>query len=141
MRISTRGRYGTRMLLDLALNYGNGPTLLKNIAKRQEISMKYLSQLIIPLKVAGLVTGTKGAHGGYYLAKSPEKINLSDIVNALEGSLNPAGCVDNPDICDRSDKCATYEVWKKIGDKCLEMLESISLKDLMAIHYKKNKAK
>ena len=96
MRISTRGRYCTRMMLELALEYGKGPIFLKEIAEKQEVSMKYLSQLLLPLKVAGLITGTKGAHGGYMLAKPPKDIKLSDIITAVEGSLNPAECVDNP---------------------------------------------
>ena len=138
MKISTRGRYGTRLLLDLAINYGNGPTLLKNIAERQDISMKYLSQLIMPLKVAGLIVGTKGAHGGYYLAKAPEDIKLCEVLCAMEGSLYPTECVENPDICERSKDCATFEVWKKIGDNCTKLLESISLKELVTIHNKKS---
>ena len=139
MRISTRGRYSTRMMLELALRYGKGPTLLKEIAKIQEISTKYLSQLIIPLKVAGLIIGTRGAHGGYLLAKQPEEIRLSDIVTAVEGSLNPVACVDNPDICHRSRSCVTYEVWEEMGRKNLEILESHTLKDLVDRYYEKQK--
>jgi Rrf2 family protein len=139
MRISTRGRYCSRMMLELALRYGKGPTLLKDIAEAQDISMKYLSQLIIPLKVAGLITGTRGAHGGYLLAKPPEKIRLSDVVTAVEGSLNPVECVDNPDICHRSKTCVTHEVWKEMGKKNLEVLESHTLKDLVDRYYEKKK--
>ena len=141
MRISTRGRYSTRMMLELALRYGKGPTLLKEIAKIQEISMKYLSQLIIPLKVAGWIIGTRGAHGGYLLAKPPEEIRLSDIVTSVEGSLNPVECIDNPDICDRYSTCITQEIWSEIGKKCLEVLESYTLQDVVNRHLKKQKIK
>lgn len=139
MRISTRGRYCSRMMVELALRYGKGPTLLKDIAEVQEISMKYLSQLIMPLKVAGLITGTRGAHGGYFLAKPPEEIRLCDVITAVEGSLNPVACVDNPDICHRSKTCVTIEVWEEMGRKNLEILESHTLKDLVDRHYEKQK--
>ena len=139
MKISTRGRYSTRMMLELGLKYGKGPTLLKEIAKSQEISMKYLSQLVLPLKVAGLIMGTRGAHGGYLLTKPPEDIKLSEIITSVEGSLNPAECVDNPDICPRSDFCVTIEIWEEMGKRNLEVLESCTLKDLVDKHLKKQK--
>jgi len=139
MKISTRGRYSTRMMLELGLKYGKGPALLKEIAKSQEISMKYLSQLVLPLKVAGLIMGTRGAHGGYLLTKPPEDIKLSEIVTSVEGSLNPVECVDNPDICPRSDFCATTEIWGEMGRRNLEVLESRTLKDLVNRHLEKQK--
>ena len=139
MKISTRGRYSTRMMLELGLNYGNGPTLLKNIAESQDISMKYLCQLILPLKVAGLIISTRGAHGGYFLSKLPEEIKLSEILTSVEGSLSPVECVDNPDICSRSDLCVTHEVWKELGSRNFEFLESLTLKDLVDNHIKKQK--
>lgn len=139
MKISTRGRYSTRMMLELGLKYGKGPTLLKDIAKSQEISMKYLSQLVLPLKVAGLIMGTRGAHGGYLLTRSPEDIKLSEIITSVEGSLNPVECVDNPDICPRSDFCVTTEIWEEMGKRNLEVLESRTLKDLVDRHLKKQK--
>jgi len=139
MKISTRGRYSTRMMLELGLKYGKGPTLLKEIAKSQEISMKYLSQLILPLKVAGLIMGTRGAHGGYLLTKPPEDIKLSEIVTSVEGSLNPVECIDNPDICPRSGFCATYEIWEEMGRRNMEILESRTLKDLIDRHLEKQK--
>ncbi|MCJ7665326.1 MAG: Rrf2 family transcriptional regulator [Actinobacteria bacterium] len=139
MKISTRGRYSTRMMLELGLKYGKGPALLKEIAESQDISMKYLSQLILPLRVAGLIMGTRGAHGGYLLTKPPEDIKLSEIIIAVEGSLSPVECVDNPDICPRADLCATYEIWKEMGRRNLEFLESYTLKDLVDKHLKKQK--
>jgi len=139
MKISTRGRYSTRMMLELGLKYGKGPALLKEIAKSQEISMKYLSQLVLPLKVAGLIMGTRGAHGGYLLTKPPEDIKLSEIITSVEGSLNPVECVDNPDICPRSDFCVTIEIWEEMGKRNLEVLESRTLKDLVDRHLEKQK--
>ncbi|MFC2159657.1 RrF2 family transcriptional regulator [Actinomycetota bacterium] len=139
MKISTRGRYSTRMMLELGLNYGNGPTLLKDIAESQEISMKYLCQLILPLKVAGLIISTRGAHGGYFLAKLPEEIKLSEIITSVEGSLNPVECVDNPDICQRSDSCATHDIWKEMGKQNLDYLQDHTLKDLIDMHIQKQK--
>lgn len=139
MKISTRGRYSTRMMLELGLRHGNGPTLLKEIAESQDISMKYLSQLVLPLKIAGLIMGTRGAHGGYLLAKPPEEIRLSDIVTALEGSLNPVECIDNPDICPRSHFCVTFEVWKEMGRCNMQVLESRTLKDLVERHLEKQR--
>ena len=139
MKISTRGRYSTRMMLELGLGYGKGPILLKEIAKSQDISMKYLSQLILPLKVAGLIMGTRGAHGGYLLTRPPEDIKLSEIITSVEGSLNPVECVDNPDICPRSDSCATFEVWEEMGKQNLEVLKSRTLKDLADRHLEKQK--
>jgi len=137
MKLSTRGRYSARLMLELALRYNQGPILLKDISKSQEISLKYLGQLIIPLKIAGLIRSTRGAHGGYFLARPPHEIKLSEIITAVEGSLNPVECVDNPDICSRFDNCVTREIWAEIGKKCFELLDSITLKDMVDRHKKK----
>ena len=139
MKLSTRGRYSARMMLEFGIRYGKGPTLLKEVSKSQEISLKYLSQLIIPLKVAGLIGGTRGAHGGYLLARSPKDIRLSEIITAVEGSLNPVECIDNPDICHRYSTCVTQEIWTEIGKKCLEILESYTLQDMVDRHFEKQK--
>ena len=88
IRISTKGRYGTRLMLELALNYGNGTMLLKEVAQSQDISVGYLEQIIPNLKAAGLINSSRGAHGGYELARPPEEINLKEIVEALEGPLS-----------------------------------------------------
>ena len=139
MRISTRGRYSTRMMLELGLKFGKGPTLLKIIAESQDISMKYLSQLVMPLKIAGLIMGTRGAHGGYLLTRPPQDIKLSEIIIAVEGSLSPVECVDNPDICPRAELCVTNEIWEEMGRRNMEVLESYTLKDLVEKHLKKQK--
>ena len=137
MKLSTRSRYSTRLMVELALNYNKGPVLLKDISKSQEISFKYLSQLIIPLKIAGLVKSTRGAHGGYFLARSPEDIKLSEIIIAVEGSLNPVECIDNPDVCPRANNCITRDIWAEIGEKCYQLLETYDLQRMVNLHIKK----
>ncbi|HHJ00915.1 MAG TPA: Rrf2 family transcriptional regulator [Candidatus Aerophobetes bacterium] len=141
MKLSTKGRYGTRAMVELALHYGQGPVLLKDIAKRQEISEKYLEHVITPLKVAGLVKSIRGAHGGYVLAKPPAQIKLSQVIRVLEGSITPVECVDDPKTCTRAELCVTRDVWRKIKRAIDEILESISLKDLVEQQEKKEQNK
>jgi len=126
-------------MLELALHYNKGPIYLKNICKSQDISFKYSGQLIRLLKNANLIRATRGAHGGYFLDRSPEKIKLSEIVIAVEGPLNLVECVKNPDICYRSNSCATRVIWEKISKTCYDTLDSITLKDLVEIHKKMEK--
>ncbi|MHB1334412.1 MAG: RrF2 family transcriptional regulator [Candidatus Humimicrobiaceae bacterium] len=137
MKLSTRSRYSTRLMVELALNYNKGPVLLKDISKSQEISFKYLSQLIMPLKIAGLVKANRGAHGGYFLAKPPKDIKLSEIILAVEGTLNPVECIDNPDICPRVNNCITRDIWAEIGKKCHDLLDSYSLQKMVNLHNEK----
>src|SRR4030042_2828955 len=106
MRISTRGRYGIRALLDLAMRWGQGPVQLKDIAQNQEVSLQYLEHLIRPLIAAGLVRSMRGVHGGVWLAKPPDEIKLSEAIGILVGSNAPVECVDDSSICDRSESCA-----------------------------------
>jgi len=131
MKLSTRSRYSTRLMLELALSYGKGPVLLKDISKSQEISLKYLAQLIIPLKIAGLLKSSRGAHGGYFLAKAPKDIKLNDIIAAIEGPINLVECVDNPEICNRSDFCTTKDIWTEISNKFSIILESYTLHQMI----------
>jgi Rrf2 family protein len=137
MRLSTKGRYATRFMLELALGYGKGNIFLKDIASRQEISEGYLEHLVPSLKAAGLVTSTRGARGGYALAKSPSEITLKDIVLLMEGSLYPVKCADTPKSCGRSRYCVTQDVWKELGQKIEETLGSITLEDLVHRHKEK----
>ncbi len=134
MRLSTRGRYGVRAMYDLALHYGAGPVSLKATAERQRVSEHYLEQLMAGLRRAGLVTSSRGALGGYELARSPREITVGDIVRVLEGSMDPAECVAEgdaaSDACDRADECAMRLVWKKLKDCMNRVLNSISLEDL-----------
>jgi Rrf2 family cysteine metabolism transcriptional repressor len=131
MKLSTRARYGTRALLDIALHGKNGPVLLKDVARRQEISTMYLEHLITPLIAAGIVRSTRGARGGVWLAKPPEEIKLSEIIKLLEGSIGPVECVDNPKYCSRSVSCVTRDVWTELKDAMTKVLESTTLKDLV----------
>jgi Rrf2 family protein len=131
MKISTRVRYGTRAMLDLALHSRNGPVLVKDIAARQQISARYLEQLLIALKVAGLVNSVRGTGGGFTLAKLPSQIKIIEIVQAMDGSVAPVGCVDTPEIYPRSVCCATRDVWTKVRDAISGVLDSITLENLM----------
>ena len=130
MKISTKGRYGIRALLDLALHQGEEPVLLKNIAKRQEISLPYLERLITPLIAAGIVKSTRGARGGVLLLKPPAEIKLIEVVELLEGSVAPVDCVNNPKICSRSAHCATRDVWIEIKKAMIHILDCTTLQDL-----------
>ena len=131
MKISTRGRYGTRLLLDLASQEGNGPIPLKDIARRQQVSLSYIEQLVTPLIAAGFIKSTRGARGGIRLAKSPQEINLSEVVSLLEGSISPVDCLDDPETCPRSDACATRDVWGEMKDAIDGVLKSVTILDLV----------
>ncbi len=138
MKLSTRGRYSTRLMLELALRDKNGPVLLKDISAAQEISLKYLGQLIIPLKIAGLIKSTRGSHGGYFLSRPPDEIILGDILFAVEGPLNITECIESPDICARSEKCVARDIWKKASMQFHETVNSITLGDMVKSHKEKN---
>lgn len=131
MKLSTRGRYTTRALLDLALHQEEGPVLLKDIAQRQQISLQYLEHLITPLIGAGIVVSTRGPRGGVSLAKPPEEIRLSEVIKLLEGSLAPVECVNNPGICTRSELCVTRDIWSELKKAMNGVLESTTLQDLV----------
>lgn len=132
MKLSTRSRYGIRLMLELSKNYGKGTIFLKDIAKNQEISEKYLSQLIIPLRGAGLVQSTRGAHGGYSLGKPAAEISLYEIVKALDGPISVVECVTNPKVCSRYDICPTQKIWKGLNDSMIRYLTEISLDSLLS---------
>lgn len=138
MKISTKGSYSVRAMLDLALHFGEGPVLIKDISKRQDISKGYLEQLFIPLRVSGLVRGIRGARGGFALSRPPEEIRLSEIIQATEGSTAPVACVDEPRLCPQSGKCITREVWVEMKKACDKVLEAITLQDLAEQGRKKN---
>ncbi len=137
MKLSTRGQYGTRALLELALHYREGPIPLKDIAQRQQIPLQYLEHLITPLIAGGLVRSTRGARGGVLLAKSPKEIRLSEVIQLLEGSIAPVECVNNPGVCSRSELCVTRDVWDELKKAMDGVLESTTLQDLVERHKKK----
>lgn len=131
MKLSTRGRYGVRAMLELAMHKGGGPLALQEMAGRQGISAKYLEQLLIPLKAAGLVASVRGAKGGYLLAMPAEQINLYDIVRTLEGPLAVVECVQDPLICERVGGCTVRLVWGEMSQLLVDFLSNLTL-DRMA---------
>lgn len=137
MKLSTRTRYGVRLMVALAVNYGKGPVFLKDIAKGENISEKYLSLIIIPLRGVNLVNSVRGAHGGYNLSKEPSQITLKEIVDVLEGDCSLVDCVKNPSSCTRVPICASHDVWTLIGEKISETLSSITLDKLVKMNKEK----
>ena len=131
MKLSTRARYGTRALLDLARYQGKEPVQLKDIASRQNISLNYLEHIISPLVGAGIVRSTRGARGGLQLIRPPMELKLSEVVQLLEGATAPVDCIRNPESCSRSDLCVTREVWSEMKNAIDTTLNSITLKDLV----------
>lgn len=131
IKLSTRARYGTRALLDLALHQGEGVVLLKDIARRQEFSLPYLEHLITPLIAAGIIRSTRGARGGISLLKHPQEIKLSEVIQLLEGSTAPVECVNHPKICPRSDRCVTRNIWGEVKKAVDGVLETTTLQDLV----------
>lgn len=131
MKLSTRVRYGVRILVELGLHAEESPVLLKEISRAQEISEKYLGQIIIPLKAAGLVRSYRGAHGGYRLGRDAVDITLKDIVEVLEGDVCLLDCVREPGSCSRVPQCATRNVWRELGERISSFLGSMTLRDLI----------
>jgi Rrf2 family iron-sulfur cluster assembly transcriptional regulator len=142
IRLSTKGRYGTRLMLNLAENYNNGneSVILKSVSCDEEISIRYLEQIIIPLKINKLVKSIRGAGGGYILARHPSKIKLSDILHALEGACCLVECVDDEEYCDKIQECAAYETWKEASFLLKNYFEKTTLQDLLEISKKKKSA-
>lgn len=133
MRFSTRGRYGVQIMVDLAQHTTEGPISLKSIADRQKLSEHYLEQLIPELRKAGLVKSIRGAQGGYILAKRPEDIFIGDVIRVLEGPIAPVECTNQSgdDCCEKTEFCVTREVWVKVRDSINDVVDSISLADLL----------
>ncbi|MBM7855016.1 Rrf2 family protein [Desulfohalotomaculum tongense] len=132
MKLSTKGHYGLKAMYDLALHYGNDPIPLKTVAERQRLSENYLEQLIATLRRAGLVKSVRGAQGGYILARSPEDITVGDVIRVLEGPIAPLECVSEEYLgdCDQFHYCISRNVWTKVRDSIVEVLDSISLADM-----------
>ena len=130
MRLSTRAQYGTLLMLNLALKYGKGPILLKDVAQSEGISEKYLSQIIIPLKAAGLVKSFRGPHGGYVLAKPGKLITMKDIVEILEGTADLIGYDKNISQANRISITVTRNLWNGLGERISQTLAAVTLADL-----------
>ena len=140
MKLSTRGRYGTKALLDLALHWSNEPVPLKDVARRQNISLHYLEHLITPLIAAGIVGSTRGARGGVQLVRPPHEVKLSEVIQLLEGSTALVECIDNPESCSRYDLCVTRDIWDKMKKAIDGVLESTTLQDLVERQKKKEQS-
>jgi len=140
IKLSTKGRYGTRLMLNLALHYNAGQELviLKNVSKEEEISIRYLEQIIIPLKLSKLVKSIRGAGGGYILTQPPSELKLIEIIEALEGPIALVDCVDDLDQCDRMPRCATYEIWKEATILLRDYFSKTTLQDLVERSQEKN---
>ena len=143
MKFSTRSRYGLRAILDIAINGKDKPASINAIAERQDISEKYLEQLMPKLKKAGFIESVRGTYGGYVLAKSPEDISVGEVLRVLEGPLAPVRCIVEKEDkrCGRWNKCVTKFIWAEIKDKIEEAVDSITLKTLVEIYKKKDAEK
>ncbi|MFZ3101500.1 MAG: Rrf2 family transcriptional regulator [Desulfitobacteriaceae bacterium] len=133
MKLSTKGRYGVKAMFDLAQHMGEGPISLRSIAERQGISEHYLEQLISGLRKTGLVKSVRGAQGGYVLGREPEKIRVGDIIRVLEGPIAPVDCVseEDPESCLKAEFCVTRTIWEKVRDSIADVLDSITLADMV----------
>ncbi len=129
MKITTKGRYGARAVLELTLRYGSGPVMVREISESQEISERYLEQILNTLRTSGLVKSTRGAKGGYELSKAPSEITVGDIIRSLEGPLDVVSCLGDYD-CEKEAECATFYVWKEVKEAIEKVLDSITLKEL-----------
>jgi len=130
MQISTRTRYGVRLLLELAIHYNQGFVQLSEVSRTQNISLKYLEQIIRILKTAGLVVSQRGAHGGYTLPRKPSQISMLEVVEKLEGSLSLVPC-KGKELCSRVNQCVASVFWSTLSESIRKMLESITLGDLV----------
>ncbi|MGV3024624.1 RrF2 family transcriptional regulator [Clostridium thermobutyricum] len=130
MKLSTKGRYGVKAMVDLAINYGEAPVSIKTISKRQNISEYYLEQLFSPLRKAKLIRSIRGAQGGYVLNKAPKEIRVSDIMYILEGPIEIADCIDGV-ACNNVECCATRMLWKRIKESIDEVMEGVTLQDIV----------
>jgi len=131
MKLSTKSRYASRALIELGLQYGEGPVKLKDISAIQEISLKYLEQVMFPLRISGYVKTMKGSQGGYILARHPDSITLLEIVECVEGPIAPVDCVDHAELCERSEHCVTRDAWIGLKNVIRNELGKITLAELV----------
>lgn len=133
MKISTKGRYALRLMLDLAINNESGELIrVKDVSERQEISEKYLEQIIAVLKKAGYVKSLRGAQGGYKLAKSPKEYTVGDILRLTEGNMAPVSCLeDDENLCERATGCTTLRLWEMINDAVKNVIDHVTLQDMV----------
>ena len=130
MELSTKTRYTVRALIELSINYGEGPLMLKKVARRQDIPEKYLEQLMTPLRVQGIVYTIRGNRGGYVLARPPEELTLYEVVTSVTGSVAPVPCVEKEDFCQRSEICAAREAWCEVYQSIVSTLQDYTMAQL-----------
>jgi len=138
MKISTKGRYGLRVLIDLATHDPGKPRMLKDIAQSQQISDKYISRLVIDLRRAKLIRSVRGVNGGFYLAKLPEEITLLEILETMEGPISVVDCVHSPEKCKRQELCPARDVWTELNEGIRELTSKITLDDILNAYRKRN---
>lgn len=139
MKLSTKGRYGVKAMLDLAVRYGEAPISIKSISQRQNISEYYLEQLFSPLRKANLIKSIRGAQGGYVLNREPQDITVKEIMEVLEGPIEISECVEGTP-CDNMDCCATRILWGKIKHSIDSVMQSVTLKDMVDDYNRMNTA-
>ena len=139
MKISTKGRYGLRTMIELAIRYGEGPVMMGTISGCVGVSRKYLYNLLTSLKTAGLVRAVRGAGGGFELARKPSQITANDVVQTLEGSLDLVHCISDETSCDRFETCAARDVWQELGDSLDKILTAFTLDQLAERQRSKSK--
>jgi Rrf2 family protein len=137
MKVSTKARYGLKLMMALANRHGQGPVFLKDIAREQELSEKYLSRIVIELRAAGLIDAFRGANGGYVLAGEPYAITVGDVVRTLE-DMTPVDCVRDTAVCGRVELCSANEVWRRLDEAISATLNQITLADMLAWSRQKN---
>jgi Rrf2 family protein len=135
IKLSTKGRYGTRLMVYLARHYREEgePIILKSVAENEAISIRYLEQIIIPLKINKLVKSIRGAGGGYTLSRKPSEIKVCDILHALEGTCSLVECVEDESVCDKISTCGTHEIWKAASLLMKNYFDSITLQEILAV--------
>ena len=137
LKISTKGRYGLRSMIELANHYDKGPVLREVVAQNQNISKEYIHNIFTILRNAGLVLSVRGQHGGFILAKHPSKIHILEILEILEGPLAPVDCLKNKKICKRSSKCMTINFWSDLSKSVSDFLGSMTLEGFIKKYGKK----
>ncbi len=132
MKLSTKGEYAARAIMDIASHYGEGPVKIREIAERQEIPLKYLESILLALKLAGVLRSRRGARGGYYLARPPEEITVGEVIRAMDGPLAPIGCVSVSahEFCSREGICGLKTVWQEVRDAIADILDNTSFAEV-----------
>lgn len=138
MKISTKGRYGLRILMDLAIHESEKPRLIRDIAKSQQISEKYISRLVIALRKAGMIRSVRGVNGGFHIAMKPEKITLLDVIEVMEGPISIVDCVRTPKRCAMHENCAPREIWCQLNEDIRALMRRTTLADILDSYKKQN---